>query len=440
MDLLDNFLSSGHLFSKDKNLQKFRFSFLNIVMLIATLLVLINFLASLFGAINFGKLFEVAMVVYTFASILAFYLLRIDRKYYYPVVIYFIATSFALFYFVLLTRQEDEFRLVAFFLGVFITYVLLGKKYGLLTAVLILFSIVLISNKFDLEISTFAYSTFYSFFIIFTAFLYFFLRKVEWDAIEFQLLNTKLKENIEGEQQQRKEQEQMLLRQCRMANMGEMLDSIAHQWRQPLMHINSILLNMDNALETKEKDGKYLEDKIDEVATLTSHMSQTIEDFRGLFKNEKEFTEFTLNKVLSDVLALMKNILNNVAIENNADSDLSVMGYRSEFMQVIIILIANAVEALNNRHIKNKKILIRTSNDGNEAIITIEDNAGGINAGDINSIFDPYFTTKEQKGGTGLGLYIAKIIVEQKMGGKISVKNKESGAEFTIVINKESVR
>lgn len=333
---------------------------------------------------------------------------------------------------------HDEFRLIWFFLVVFASFVLMGKRYGIILTLLLLISIILINQRFDLGFSELAQFTFINSFLIFTAFSYFFLEKIEKDALEFKVLNNKLESNVNDEIQHRKEQEEMLLRQSHMANMGEMLDSIAHQWRQPLMHINSILMNMDNSLETsntKHQGKDYLENKIDEVAKLTAHMSQTIEDFRGLFKVEKEQTYFTLESAINDVLTLMKNSFNNIEIYYNAQGETLVFAYRSELIQVIIILLSNSVDVLNKRKIQNKRISIESAKLIDQVVLCIEDNAGGIIPENLEAIFDPYFTTKEQSGGTGLGLYIAKIIVEQMLG-EIIASNTLSGARFTLIFSK----
>lgn len=432
MNALNDLLTSGHNFSEDENLLKFRFSLLNILMVVAATLTFINFLVSVFGVIDFGHYFEVAIFTFGIANTSVIYFMRMKKSYYPYAVLFFIITSLALFYFVLIARKEDEFRLIAFFLGAFITYVLLGKKQGMTLSLLIMVSILIISKNYDLELSPFAYSTFFSFFIIFTVFFYFFMGKIERDAAEFNLLSEKLKENIKKERQRRKDQEVMLLRQCRMANMGQMLDSIAHQWRQPLMHINSILMNMDVATGNNKNNEEYLTKKIDEIAILTIYMSQTIEDFRDLFKLEAEERLFSLEDAINDVLALMKNRFVDISIDYKTNSDTVTYGYKSEMIQVIIILLSNAIDALDKKMIGNKKITIRVNASKEKANVTIMDNAGGILAENLEAIFLPYFTTKELTGGTGLGLYIAKIIVEQKMGGELSVSNTLDGAKFSI--------
>lgn len=435
MNALNNFLTSGHKFSENENLLKFRFSLLNIIMAVAALLNSVNFMVSIFGIIDFGRSFEGAIFIFGIVNIFVIYLLRMKKSHYHYVVVFFIIASLVLFYFVLITRKEDEFRLIAFFLAIFVTYVLLGKKQGMSLSLLIMVSILVLSKKYDLELSPFAYSTFFTFFVIFTIFLYFFISKIERDAVEFKLLNTKLKENVQKEVQQRKDQEVMLLRQCRMANMGQMLDSIAHQWRQPLMHINSILMNMDVALNNEKNNKKYLAEKTDEIADLTTYMSQTIEDFRGLFQLEENQKQFSLEDMVNDVLALMKNRFSGTSVDYEADGDTVIYGYRSELIQVFIILLSNAIDALDKKTIEDKKITIKTSASMHRTNIAIMDNAGGILSENLEAIFLPYFTTKELTGGTGLGLYIAQIIVEQKMGGEISVSNTTDGAKFSISLN-----
>ncbi len=439
--VMKNYLSSGHHFTQDDNLQRFRFSLLNYLLLIASFFAFLNYFAAIIKFIEFSPIYEKAVLIFAVVCLVLIYVLRKNKSYYSVAVAIVLFSSLALFYFALITAIQDEFRLIWFFLALFIGFLLMGKTYGLSLMLIILVGVYIVEQVYGIGLSKLALFTFFNSFLIFAAFSYLFLVKIEKDSLEFEVLNNKLKENVRQEVQQREEQEQMLLRQCRMANMGEMLDSIAHQWRQPLVHINSILMNMDVALEGKQKDDKYLERKIDEVASLTSHMSQTIEDFRGLFKQERGQTKFLLDSAINDVLALMKNSLNDIAVDYQSEDSNPIVGHKSELVQVIIILLSNAVEVLKKREVDHKQIVIRTqSSVNNDVLITVEDNAGGIVTENIDTIFDPYFTTKEQSGGTGLGLYVARIIVEHKLSGEITASNTSKGARFTILIDKSFAR
>jgi signal transduction histidine kinase len=226
----------------------------------------------------------------------------------------------------------------------------------------------------------------------------------------------------------------MLLQQCRMASMGEMIDSTAHQWRQPLMSINAILMTMDRAIETNTKPPQYLEDKMEDIIALTTHMSQTIEDFRSLFKTDKEKTIFDLGETLIQVLDLFKSALKEVRVKFDNSHALHYYGHHNELKQVIIILLSNALEAFESRQIKDRRLIFMIKKDHERLSLVIEDNAGGIAKETLEHIFDPYFSTKKSTGGSGLGLYIAKIIIEQNMQGELTVINTVEGAHFSIIL------
>ncbi len=248
---------------------------------------------------------------------------------------------------------------------------------------------------------------------------------------KLKVLNENLELKIKKEVDKRLKHEHMLLRQSRLASMGEMIDSIAHQWRQPLMNINAILMNIDLAIETK-KDPEYMIKKIDEAASLTTHMSQTIEDFRGLFKPQKEMSRFDIQDALNDALYIMQNSIKEIKIELLSKESISIYSHKSELIQVFMILLSNSCEVLHLRDTTKKVIYINIKRDMHNIIIEIEDNGGGIDEKIKNRVFEPYFTTKENLGGSGLGLYIAKIIIESNMHGKLYVKNGVNGAKFTI--------
>ena len=432
---ITNFLTSGHHFSKeDENLQRFRFALLNVLMLVAAFFTFLNYLASISGKIVSSPLFELVLLTYVLLSILFQYILRRNKKYYLLVVGFFVFGSLGMFYSALFIHKEDEFRLITFFLILFITYVLLGRKIGAILGFFILTSILLIYNNFALQLSSYAITTFTTFFIILNIFLYFFLAKVENDAAEFVRLNAKLKAKVSHEVEQRLEQEKMLLQQCRMASMGEMIDSIAHQWRQPLMSINAILMTMDRAIELKSKPDVYLEEKMDEVITLTTYMSKTIEDFRALFKADKTKKTFDVTASIMYVLNLFTSSTKDIDIRFDSSSKILHNGYENELIQVLIILLSNAVEVLKARNITDKYLAISYQIKTDFLHIMMEDNAGGIKKENIEKIFDPYFTTKSNTGGSGLGLYIAKIIIEKNMEGKLKATNTDKGVRFEILI------
>lgn len=257
--------------------------------------------------------------------------------------------------------------------------------------------------------------------------------EVQSQTIALTELNKNLESRVEEEVSKRLAQEEMLLRQSRMAGMGEMIDAIAHQWRQPLMNINAVMMNLDRGMEINA-DIKKQKEKVLEIFSLTSHMSHTIEDFRNLLKNEKEEKVFNVKDTVEEVLKLIKHNLKGIDLHCNLQADVSMKSYRSELSQVIITLLSNASEVLHSKYVSNKKIEITLRSNKTHAFIMIQDNGGGIDEKHILKIFDPYFTTKEQTGGTGMGLYISKIIIEHNMKGKLLVKNTSNGVIFTIEV------
>jgi signal transduction histidine kinase len=252
-----------------------------------------------------------------------------------------------------------------------------------------------------------------------------------------QAVNQQLEKRIESEVAQRLEQEQMLLRQYRMATLGEMLDAIAHQWRQPLMNVNVQLMHLEHAAE-RCPDAAFRA-PIDAIAELTAYMSDTIEDFRRLLLPERSRETVRLAELFSEVRRLMANTLHDVTWIEKTTGEPSVRTSRSELLQVMIILVSNAVEQFARRGVTDPRLIVEAAARDGETVIAVEDNAGGIPP-PLSRIFDPYYSTKKKEGGSGLGLYIAKIIIEQYMFGSIDARNTGHGARFTIRIpQKETV-
>ncbi len=218
---------------------------------------------------------------------------------------------------------------------------------------------------------------------------------------------------------EKEEQKELLVHQSRLASMGEMLGSIAHQWRQPLSRLGYILMN----IERRDKERQHTK-KLEEASTQLEFMSQTIDDFRNFYAPNKQKEVFSLAKETQNILTLMD--FKTIKVELKIKDETTITNYKNEYKQVILNLLSNAKDILLERKISSAKILIEI--DG--LVVKISDNAGGVKLKEIQKIFEPYFTTKE--GGLGIGLYMSKIIVEKNMGGTIDVKNSGNGATFSL--------
>lgn len=254
-------------------------------------------------------------------------------------------------------------------------------------------------------------------------------------------LNSSLEKRIEDEIKKNTKQQHMIMQQNKLAQMGEMIENIAHQWRQPLAQINSSIILIDAILEKHNFKDTLVENKLTEIESLTSYMSKTISDFKNFFNPNKKKTIFNVEEAIQKASDILKGLINShhIQIEINIEKDLKINSYLGELQQVILIIINNSIDAFIHMNIHFPKILINAYTDNESLVIHIEDNALGINSDLLDKIFEPYFTTKHKAQGTGLGLYIAKMIVENSLLGFLSVENKQNGACFTIKIPKGEI-
>jgi signal transduction histidine kinase len=238
-----------------------------------------------------------------------------------------------------------------------------------------------------------------------------------------------LDKKIDEEVKKVKENEQLLMQQSKLASLGEMLGNIAHQWRHPLTHLSLLIQNLEMAYKKNKLDNNYLENFKNKALKQIEYMSKTIDDFRNFFKEDKEKIEFSVNEAIKEVLFLIEGRLRsyNIEVEIIEKKNRIIYGYKNEFLQVIINIINNSIDVLNERNIQNKKIWIKIDD-----LIEIEDNAGGIRKDIIDKIFEPYFTTKFQSQGTGIGLYMSKIIITKHFNGNLYAYNSKNGAVFVI--------
>ncbi|KJR40236.1 PAS sensor protein [Candidatus Magnetoovum chiemensis] len=255
-------------------------------------------------------------------------------------------------------------------------------------------------------------------------------------------LNKNLEKIVEQEVGKRRQQEQLLIQQSKIASMGEMLGAIAHQWRQPLNVVSALLMDLKDAYNYDEITKEYADDTVSQAMDQMQFMSRTIDDFRNFFKPSKDRVAFNIIENIQQVESLIRPQLRNQDIALNilygglSSSGVYVDGYPNEFKQVLINIINNAKDALidNLTALGEIEIAFRTE-DGNIAV-TIEDNGGGIDGNIIGQVFEPYFTTKDEKKGMGIGLYMSKIIIEDNMNGRLYVENTAKGAMFTIELKR----
>ena len=230
--------------------------------------------------------------------------------------------------------------------------------------------------------------------------------------------------------------EKMILQQSKFVKSGEMIANITHQFRQPLNNISYILINLKKKFESNSLDEKYFDKKFLQANNQVEFLSKTIEDFKEFYTNSKDKNNFSVKESISNALTILSADLktNNIDLDLKFDTfeEVEIFGVKSEFSQVIISIVSNAIDVLKN--IEKPKIGISISSNSAEVTISILDNGGGIKSKNIKKIFEPYFSTKEH--GTGIGLYLSKMIIEESFSGKISVENQKEGALFSLFIEK----
>lgn len=255
-------------------------------------------------------------------------------------------------------------------------------------------------------------------------------------AIEAMLFTISIAYKYNDLKIQNKNFEKMVLQQSKFVKSGEMIANITHQFRQPLNNISYILMNLKKRFENKNLDEIYFDKKINQASEQVIFLSKTIDDFKEFYIESKEKVLFSVKEAINNAITILSADLksNNIQLEVNFETfeDIQIFGVKNELSQVVFSLVSNSIDVLKN--IKNPKIKIDIFCDSAEVKITVLDNAGGIKTKNIKKIFEPYFTTKEL--GTGLGLYLVKMIIEESFSGKILVENKKEGACFSLFFEK----
>ncbi len=251
--------------------------------------------------------------------------------------------------------------------------------------------------------------------------------------IQLEVVNSSLLERVEEAVAELRQKDRMLIGQSRQAAMGEMIGNIAHQWRQPINALAMLLGNIQQAYEYNELTPEYINKCVENGNRLIQKMSSTINDFRNFFLPDKEAVLFSVNDQIANAISLVDSAfkIQNISIVREDSKELMLTGFPNEYSQVLLNLLSNAKDAITNHDELAGKITIRMYENKGHGCVAVSDNGGGINIDVIDKIFEPYFSTKSL--GTGIGLYMSKMIIERSMKGSIEAHNIEGGAELIIM-------
>jgi len=258
-------------------------------------------------------------------------------------------------------------------------------------------------------------------------------KRVAEQTKELKELNQTLEQRVRDEIAKNEEKQRVMFWQSRHASLGQMIANIAHQWRQPLTELTLALFNIKKAAQNEKADdvSKFY----DESKNIIKNMSETIDDFTNFFSPDKEKYYFNVSDSIAESIVLLESVINDEMITIKTKfEDMKVLGITNELTQVMINLINNSKDAFIQNSILLREISVTTKKEGGFAVIEVQDNAGGISKENIEKIFEPYFTTKHKSRGTGLGLFMSKMICEQGLNGTLDVKSKKKTTKFSIKI------
>lgn len=249
-------------------------------------------------------------------------------------------------------------------------------------------------------------------------------------------LNKDLEQKVLESVQEMRKKDKVLIAQSRQAAMGETIGNVAHQWRQPLNALGLIIQELKLTYGLPDFTKESLDANADKAMLLINHMSKTIDQFQNFFKPNASKSLFFVNDAVAKTMQLIESYLKkaNIAVEIVEQHQVEIYGYENEYSQVLLNILNNSKDAFETKDVKCRRITIMICSENGRSAVTVADNAGGISPDIIDKIFDPYFTTKGPQKGTGIGLYMARNIIEKHMNGSLTVRSVDGGTELRIEV------
>lgn len=422
ISIYNNFFLSGHSFGKDEILLKFQYRVLNSVLVVIGLFSFIFAFLSSLDLNPLGTVQTVTNYILVFFAILILIRLRGPKGRYLQCAYLMYGASFLNFVSAFIFVPDDEFRMIWFYLLAFAAYITGGTRAGN-TLIILSIGVIILGDIFlELDLSQKAVITSILGLIIAMLFFRAYTKKI----IDFEKEIT--------------EHESLMIAQSRFAAMGEMMSMIAHQWRQPLSTTTLMIADERIKLMMDKRDTNEYEKMLEKISDTMLYLSETIDDFQTYFKPEKNTQKVPISELIERVENFQEArlMLSKVQLHIDMCEDELIDTYANEVVQVLINIINNAIDILEERNVDERHIWINVSCDDNNVYITLEDNGGGIEDEIKDKIFEPYFSQKS-KNGTGLGLYMSKMIIEKHMNGTLGVSNSVNGAFFAIILPKKIV-
>ncbi len=461
---LARLFESGHSFGSDEVLLKFQYRVINTVLLVMAIFTFIFGLLSTLGIDPLGIVQTVSNYILTIISIVLMVRLRGPKENYLQNAYLMYAAAMANFISALIFVPHDEFRIIWFYLLTFAAYITGGLRAGGVITILSLVVILTTNAVHDLQLSETAIISSVLGLIIASLFFRAYTKKiidfeqeitaqqkklsqfneeleekVAQKTKELQELNESLESRVAMKVAKITEQERLMITQSRLATMGEMMSMIAHQWRQPLSTTTLMITNERLKVMMSGNEPSECDRILEKISDTMVYLSDTIDDFQTYFKPDKAMEEIAVSALIDRLKNFIEPRLAQDKVKLNVEMSREevLQTYTNEIVQALINIINNAVDVLVEKRKDERHIWIRIDSDRDNAVINIEDNAGGIDDRIIEKVFEPYFSSKS-KNGTGLGLYMAKMIIEKHIGGRLSVRNTSKGANFTVILPKKA--